>query len=204
MKDEIEIGKYIENKKNINTYISELEVLFYQIDEGSEIKEIFNKQNIINRGIHIIYILYHYFIQLFNLGGDREEINEVITSFRNFLTVIIISSCTLSTNIDKKKQRKWPKADDYKNVQIVVKNIIYHSFLFFYKNITKYENIINSNKTATNDEKNYYLYIQNILYSNFAYILKLINIIYRQTRKEEDKKAQKTGVKGLFSKMKKE
>ena len=202
MKDEIEIGKYIENKKNINTYLSELEILFYDIDEGTSINAEFTKQNIINRGTKLIYLLYHYFMQLFNLGGEKDEINEVLTAFRNFLTVIVISSCTLSTKIDQKRERKWPKNDDYKNVQIVVKNIVYQSLLFFHKSISKFENILNSNKTLSPEDKNYHLFIKNILYSNFAYLLRLMNIIYRQTRKEEDQKTKKTGVKGLFSKMK--
>ena len=98
-------GKYIENKKDINIYIAEFEILFYSFDDIPEFNDYSKK--IVNKGVQIIYILYHYFILLFNFGGDKEDIKETINEFRQFLTLLIIGSCTLSTDIDKKK-RKWP------------------------------------------------------------------------------------------------
>ena len=184
MKDENEILKYIENKKNTNTYISEFQILFYEINDADFISPLFAKQNTTNKGIKMIYILYHYFIQLFNLGGDKDDIREILTNYKDFLTLIIISSCNLSSNIDK-KLKKWP---EYKEVQIIVKNILYHSFSFLYKSIQKYENIVSS---SDNSDKNYNLYVKNMLYETFAYLLRLTNMIYRETRKQEDKKAKK-------------
>ena len=184
------------NKKNINTYPLEFEELFYEISEADISSPELSKQNTTNKGIKLIYILYHYFIQLFNLEGDKEDMKEIITTFRSFLTLIVISSCTLSTNIDKKK-RKWPKAEDYKSTQIIVKNVLYHSFFFFYKAIQKYEN-----NPPNNNNKNYYIYVKNLLYETFAYLLRLMNMIYREARKQEDKKAKKTGVKSILSKVK--
>ena len=197
MKDENEIAKYLENKKNINIYLPEFEILFTELNKVDYISPLFDKQNTTNRGMKLIYILYHYFIQLFNLGGDRNDIHEILTTYRSFLTLLIISSCTLSTNIDKKRQ-KWPKPDDYKNAQIIVKNILYYSFKFFDKTIRKYEDI----KISNDADKNYFSYVKNMLYTTFAYLLRLTNMIYRQTRKEEDKKAKKTGVKLIISKVK--
>ena len=115
-------GKYIENKKNLNAYISETEILFYQFDDVNELN-VDPQKNIANKGIPAIYILYNYFTVLFTYGGDKEEMKEIINVFRHFLIFLIISSCTLSTTIDKKK-RKWPKAEDYQMVQITVKNIL--------------------------------------------------------------------------------
>ena len=178
LKEENDIfGKYLENKKTINTYISEAEILFYSFDDTNFTNsnpEEPTKKPTINRGIHTIYILYHYFTNLFNLGGDKEEIKEIISDFRLFLTAVIISSCTLSTNIDKKK-RKWPKSEDYQVVQLTVKNILYRAFYFFYTNL---------------------------LYETFGFLLKILNRTFRQIRKEVDKKHNKKGMKGLLSKMK--
>ena len=202
LKEENDIfGKYIENKKNINTYITETEILFCSLDDINELNSESSKKNTINRGIQVIYILYHYFTNLFNLGGDKEEIKEILTEFRLFLTFVIVGSSTLSTNIDKKK-RKWPKSEDYQMVQLTVKNILYHAFHFFYTNIKKFDEILESNKNLSETEKNYNLYIKNILYETFGQILKVLNRIFRQIRKEEDKKHNKKGMKGLFSKMK--
>ena len=193
MKDENEILKYIENKKNINTYISEFQILFYEINDADFISPLFAKQNTTNKGIKMIYILYHYFIQLFNLGGDKDDIREILTNYKDFLTLIIISSCNLSSNIDK-KLKKWP---EYKEVQIIVKNILYHSFSFLYKSIQKYENIVSS---SDNSDKNYNLYVKNMLYETFAYLLRLSNMIYRETRKQDKKAKSKMGK--ILSKMK--
>ena len=199
MKNENEILKYIENKKNINTYLPEFTILLYDIKEVSLLDPNLPKLDGINEGIKLIYILHHYFILLFNLGGDKEDIKEILTAYKNFMTLIIISASTLSTNIDK-KNTKWPKPDDYKNAQIIVKNILYNSFLFLYKSIQKYENIVLSSNDPTN--KNYNIYVKNFLYETLAYLLRLTNMIYREARKEEDKKAKKTGVKGFLNKMK--
>ena len=197
IKDENEIQIFIENKKNINYYISEFEPLFYELSETNFISPEFEKQNTINRGFKLIYILYHFFIQLINLGGDKDDIKETFTTFRSFLTMVILASCTLSTNIDKKK-RTWPKPNNYKNAQIIVKNFMYHIFLFFYKTIQKYnDNALNAAK-----DKNYFLYVKNYLYVTFAYLLSVTNKIYRKTKKEEEKKEKKSGVKGLFTKVK--
>ena len=197
IKDENEIQIFIENKKNINYYISEFEPLFYEIGEIHFISPEFEKQNTINRGFKLIYILFHFFIQLINLGGDKEDIKETFTTFRSFLTMVILASCTLSTNIDKKK-RTWPKPNNYKNAQIIVKNSMYHIFFFFYKTIQKYnDNALNNAK-----DKNYFLYVKNYLYTTFAYLLSVTNKIYRKTKQEEEKKEKKSGVKGFFSKVK--
>ena len=194
-------GQYMENKKNINAYIIEAELLFYSFDDANEPNIESMKKNNINKGTPIIYILYHYFTILFNLGGDKEEIKEIINTFRQFLTMLIVSSCTLSTNIDKKK-RKWPKSEDYENFQFTVKNILYNSFYFFSSNIKKFDEILENNKNLSEEEKDYHLYVKNILYETFGYLLKTLNRIFRQIKKEEDKKHSKKGVKGLFSKMK--
>jgi hypothetical protein len=193
-------GKYIENKKNLNAYISETEILFYQFDDVKELN-VDPQKNIANKGIPAIYILYNCFTVLFIYGGDKEEMKEIINVFRHFLIFLIISSCTLSTTIDKKK-RKWPKAEDYQMVQITVKNILYNSFHFFVTNIKRYDEILESNKSLSETDKNYYLYIKLLLYEAFGHLIKTLNGLYRVTRKEVEKKSNKKGFKNILSKMK--
>ena len=89
----------------------QIKILFYEINDADFISPLFTKQNTTNKGTKLIYILYHYFIQLFNLGGDIDDINEILTNYKNILTLIIISSCNLSSNIDK-KIKNWPKPDE--------------------------------------------------------------------------------------------
>ena len=202
LKEENDIfGRYIENKKNLNTYISETEILFYQFEDINELNTDPTQKNIVNKGTQSIYILYHFFTLLFNLGGDKEEMKEIVNEFRNFLTFLIVCSCTLTTNIDKKK-RKWPKSEDYQMVQLTIKNILYNSFFFFYSNIKKFEEILESNKNLSEKDKDYYLYIKCLLYETFGFLLKNLNRLFRQTKKEEDRKHNKKGVKKIFSKMK--
>ena len=192
-------GKYMDNKKNINAYIEETEILFYTFDDLNENADS-SKKNIINKGIQVIYILYHFFTNLFNYGGDKEDIKEILTEFRQFLTFVILASCTLSTNIDKKK-RKWPKSEDYQLVQLTIKNVLYYSIHFFFTKIKIFDEILES-KNLSETEKDYYLYTKNALYETFGFLLKSLNKIFRVIRKEEDKKNSKKGMKGLFSKMK--
>ena len=202
LRDENDIfGRYIENKKNLNSYISEIEILFYQFDDINELNVDSSQKNIANKGIQCIYILYHFFIILFNCGGDKEEIKEIITVFRHFLIFLIVSSCTLSTTIDKKK-RKWPKTEDYQMVQSTVKNILYNSFYFFHTNIKIYDEIIETKKNISETDKDYYLYIKHLLYENYGHFLKTLNGIFRVTKKEEEKKSSKKGIKNILSKVK--
>ena len=86
MKNENEILKYIKNKKNINTYLPEFTILLYDIKEVSLLDPNLPKLDGINEGIKLIYILHHYFILLFNLGGDKEDIKEILTAYKNFMT----------------------------------------------------------------------------------------------------------------------
>ena len=193
--------KYMDNKKNINTYITETELLFYSFEDINELTKDASQKNFVNKGTPVIYILYHYFTILFNLGGDKEEIKDIINEFRLFLTFVIISSCTLSTNIDKKK-RKWPKTEDYQMVQLTVKNILYNSIYFFYTNVKKYDEILENNKNLSDTEKDYHLYMRSLLYETFGYLLKVLNKIFREIKRHEDKKHNKKGMKGILSKMK--
>ena len=198
MKNEDDIDKYLDNKKNINIYVIEFEVLFEEVKDANFVAPEFEKQNTTNRGIKLIYLLYHFFIQLYNLGGDKDDIKEILTLFRRFLTLIIISSFTLSPSTDKRKTKKWNKGEDYKNVQNNVKNIFYHTFLFLYESIKKCD--LNISNDSAN--KNHYLFLKNYLYETLAYLLKVTNTIYRKARRDEDKNANLKGVKGLLNKVK--
>ena len=184
--------KYIDGKKN--QLITELAILFYSFEELPEFSNN-NSNNYINKGIYIIQIINHFFILAYNLGGTKDEIKNLLNNFRSFLILIIISSTTLTITSDKKKQ-KWPNEDEYKFIQMTIKNILFIVINFFYNNIKNVDEIL---KTASK-EKNDYEYIKNLLYINFGYLLKVINTIYREVKKADNKKNKKGF--GVFSKMK--
>jgi len=96
-------SKYINNKKNIN--INELELLFYNFSDIKEFKDDSTKNIYVNKGIPLIYIIYHFFTLIFSIGGNEVELRELFIEFRLFILLLIISSSTLSTpGIGKKKK----------------------------------------------------------------------------------------------------
>ena len=194
--EENDIDKYILNKTNKNYLLGEFDILFEDISNSlSEIE----KQNITNKGIKLIYLLYHLFIQLYNLGGNIEDIKEKLTMFKNFLTKIITGSLTISLkNIEKRRKAKWTK-EFYLNVQNTVKNIFYHSLNFLYKSIKKCDLILSKDL----NDKNYYTEIKNYLYKTLAFLLRLTNSVYQTTKRTEEEKARESkGIKAFFKKVK--
>ena len=194
--EENDIDKYILNKTNKNYLLGEFDILFEDISNSLPETE---KQNITNKGIKLIYLLYHLFIQLYNLGGNIEDIKEKLTMFKNFLTKIITGSLTISLkNIEKRRKAKWTK-EFYLNVQNTVKNIFYHSLNFLYKSIKKCDLILSKDS----NDKNYYTEIKNYLYKTLAFLLRLTNSVYQTTKRTEEEKARESkGIKAFFKKVK--
>ena len=94
------ISKYIFGN-NKNSYINELEILFYSFDDVF-LKDNNNKYS--NKGIPLIIMIYHLFISFLNLGGTKPELDEYL---RVIILLIIIASCTLnSAEMAKKKKAK--------------------------------------------------------------------------------------------------
>ena len=199
MTEENDINKFIQNiKDNRNYYLGDFDILF---EDMSTVQAEFEKQNITNRGIKLIYLLYHLLIQLNNLGGIKEDIEENLTIFRRFLTRVITGSLTISMkNIEKRRKAKWTK-EFYQNVQNTVKTIFYYSLKFLYESIRKCNLILSKN--SNDKDKDYYLCLKNYLYETLAFLLRLTNSVYRKTKKEEEEKAKNAGtLKGFFKKVK--
>ena len=198
-------SKYINNKKNIN--INELELLFYNFSDIKEFKDDATKNMYVNKGIPLIYILYHFFTLIFSIGGNEVELRELFIEFRLFLLLLIISSSTLSTpGIAITKKKKWPSDEHYKNVQQIVESILFN-FLYFLFNKIKDTNakISDFEERESLDESelkylNYLKQINKLLIENLGYFLKILNKIYREIKKEDDKNAGGFGAVGGFFK----
>ena len=173
--------KYIEKK---NSFLHELELLFYSFNDIQEFKLPFLSQIYANKGIKAVFIIFHFFILLFNISGNETEIKNLYNDFRLFLTLLIIGSSTLIITSDVKKQ-KWPNESEYKEVQNTIQIILCYTFYFFMNKILEVDISIKKNNEIKKDESinklnNYYIYIRQILIENLGYLLKMLTILYRE------------------------
>ena len=202
-KQDKEIYKYICNKKNLN--INELEVLFYDFRDIKEFSSNSIKNLYVNKGISLIYIMYHFFTLIFSIGGTEIELRVLFNDFRLFIELIIISTSTLSTpGIGKKK--KWPSDKQYKNVQDTTEAILFNFLCFLYNKIkdlkVKISDFNEREQNLDDNEQKYLNYLNQIiilLTENLGYFLKLLNQVYRGIKKEEEKINYFKALKYLFS-----
>ena len=195
---------FISNKKNIN--INELELLFYNFKDINEFKDEKTKNIYVNKGIPLIYVMYHFFTLIFSIGGTEIELRELFIEFRLFIILLIISSSTLSTpGIGKK--RKWPSDEQYKNVQQTIEAILFNFLYFLFSKIKdingKIADFDEREQNLDDNEQKYlnYLYqIYKLLIENLGYFLKILNTIYREIKKEDDKNNAGLGAVGTFFK----
>ena len=184
-------SQYIKNKKDVN--ITELEMLFYNFPELKESKDDNNKSIYINKGNPVIFVFYHFFTLIFSIGGSENDLKEIFIDFRLYIILIIISSSTLTTQgLGKKK--KWPTEEEYKEVQKNIEIIFYNLIYFFINKIKdtkeKIQDFNVSSKVNDSNEQKYIDYLKKInalFVKNFGYILKILNNIYKEKKKEEDK-----------------
>ena len=197
--DEI-YSKYIAGVNN--SHIQKLELLFYNYEDNF----LKNKDNCCNKGIPLIIIIYHFFICFLNIGGDKGELIEYFSDLRLFILLLIISSSTLNSAEIKKK--KWPKEDQYNQVQLTIEELLFNFLFYLYQRIKQFEKKINEyNLKVKNLTENktleakvtleYYnknldcLFKSNRVYKeNLGYILKVINIIYRGVNDEKQAKSK--------------
>ena len=181
-KDSIHILKKYIGKKN--SFINELELLFYSFNDNQELHESSLSKLYANKGIKPIIMIFNFFILLFNIGGNENEVKSIYNDFRLFITLLIISSTTLVITYDTKKQ-KWPNDIQYKEVQDYVKLILSYTLYYFVNKINEIDILIEKNKIIKNGEDNeklikYYFYLHQILIENLGYFLKLINSIDKE------------------------
>ena len=197
-------GKFINNKKNIN--INELELLFYNFKDIQLFKDDSKNNIYVNKGIPLIFIIYHFFTLIFSIGGNQVELRELFTEFRLFILLLIISSSTLSTPRIGQK-RKWPSDEQYKNVQLTIEAILFNFLYFLFNKIKSTKEKINDfnekEQYLEEEEQKYLNYLKQInklLIENLGYFLKILNKIYREIKKEDDKNNAGLGAVGGFFK----
>ena len=182
-KDIITIMKKFMGKRN--NFINELEMLFYSFNDIPEFRDSSSSATIYaNKGIKVIYMIFHFFILIFNIGGNETDVKNTYNDFRLFITLLIISSSTVSITSDSKKQ-KWPNESQYKDVQETTQLILCNSLNYFVNKIEETDILIKKYKEGTKDETKdklykYYIYVRQILIENLGYILKGLNFIYRE------------------------
>ena len=201
LKNENEVyTKFIANLVNKNLFVNELELLFYTFDDNFFKNK---KKEINNKGIPIIYILYHFFICFLNIGGKIEELNDYLKDFRLFLILLITSPSCINLN-ELAKKKKWLNEEQNEHINKTIEIILFNSVFFFYNKIkeykrnemqyyvridiekddeTKKENIDNYNKNIVYIHRLEKLYIENL-----GYILKILNKIYRDLKSNENQK----------------
>ena len=195
-----------------NAFINELRLYFFNFKDF----EYFRKNNnyFCNQGMELIIIKYHYYTLLLTVITSHSEFKELLNELSSFILLIIIASTTLNIDNSKNSNNKikqnkiWPTQEDYKNIQEMVRCILFNIFLFFYDKITeiankmkKYENDLNNNESK-NFYDNYNL-IRIYLINNLFFFLKILNDIYTDEKKQELTKKNSDGkIKGWYNTLK--
>ena len=195
-RDENFINYFKEYIGKKNSFIDELQILFYSFND---IDELFNP-NLSkihgNKGIKIVYMILHSFILIINMGGNETEIRNIFNDFYLFITLMIISSHTVTISFDIRNQN-WPNESQYKQVQDTTYLLFCYTLDFFINKIKESDNYITKyNEKKKDDEKdlfNYYTYIRKILIENLSYFLTFSSIIYKEN-KEKNFKTSKSGI----------
>ena len=180
--------KQMKNSINKGTFTNEVDFLFHSFDD-----KFFrdNGQNICNKGMNMIGIIYHILICLLNIGGVKKEIYENFMHFRLYLTLLIICQPTINIS-DAIKKKKWKNEHKYEEITNNIYIILFNSIYFLYnklQNLKIQEKEYNS-KTEEEKEKDKktldcILILRRIYMENLGYLLKLLNKIYRGVRQEE-------------------
>jgi hypothetical protein len=181
---ENEIYSNIVNNKNI--HITELETLFYIFDDGY-----LNDDNkCCNKGIPLIIIVYHFFINFLNIGDKEEKFENTFNDFRLFINLLIVSSSTLNI-AESSKKGKWPNEEQYREVQTITESILFNLLFYLYNKIKEFKNEINDYNSKIEKEENKEninkfqsnldsLFILKKFYvKNLGYFLKILNKIYQ-------------------------
>ena len=204
--DESNIYNAFINGKH-NMFIEELKIYF---NNYKRFKYFSNENiNICNKGIELVLLKYHYYTLILTVISTNMEFKEILNSFSFYILLIIIASTTVSIDNSKNTKKEiWPTEEEYKEIQELVKIIIFNFFLFLNEKIMdmtnklkKYENDKN-NSESQNLYENFYLikmYLINVLF----FFLRLLNSIYSDAKKQEFKRKSSEGyIKGWYHKLK--
>ena len=199
--------KYIYSFVNKNSFINELELLFHTFDS----KFFYGNENdICNKGMKIIIILYHFFTFFLNLGGTKRELNEYFKDLRLFLLLLITAPPTINL-ADSTKKKKWLNEEQNEQIKRTIEIILFNIIFFLYHKIkeyksqeTEYNSKIEKEKDDETKNQNIENYKKNlecvstlkrIYIENFGFILKILNKVYRGVKSDEN---QNKGIMNFF------
>ena len=178
-------SKHINGCINKNTYINELEILFYNFGENF----FGNNKNICNRGMNLITTLYHFFTILLNVGGEKQEISDNFKDFRLYLLLLIIAPPTINIT-ESIKKKKWPNETQNLEMRKTIHYIIFDSIFFLYhklNNLKMQEKEYNKKPEEEESKKNIecILKLRKLYMENLGFLLKILNKIYRGFKADE-------------------
>ena len=186
LKNENEVySKHMNNLVNKNIYTNELEILFYEFDE----KFFANQENICNKGLNLITILYHFFTLVLNIGGNERELSDLFVDFRLYLLLLITAPPTINISESIKKKR-WPNEHQNAEIRSTIHYILFDAIFFLYsklQNLKMQEKEYNKNPEDENSKKNLECIslLRKSYMLNLGYILKILNKIYRGLKADE-------------------
>ena len=201
---ENEIYNTIVNKQNL--HITELETLFYNFDDGY----LNDEHKCCNKGIPLIIIVYHFFINFLNIGDKEENLENTFNNFRLFIILLIVSSSTLNITESSKKE-KWPNEKQYREVQTITESILFNILFYLYNKIKEFKNEINNYNTKIEKEENKenvnkfqsnldsLFILKRIYVKNLGYFLKILNKIYQNVQSDgKQKKIFTSIIRNIF------
>ena len=190
--------KYISNVVNRNIFNDELKILFHSYDEQFFSKNI---DDICNKGMEIIVILYHFFTLFLIFGGTIRELNECFKDLRLYLLLLITSPSTINL-ADTIKKKKWPNEEQNEKMQKTIEIILFNSIFFLYNKIKEYKiqekeytlviESVKEDESKKQETENYQKRLEYICSSkkiyieNLGFILKILNKIYRGVKDNEN------------------
>ena len=157
--------------------------------------------------MELILLKYHYFTLLLTVIPMNIEFREILNKFSYFILLIVISSSTLTFDNSKnaKQNKNWPPEEEYKNIQDIIKIILFNFFLFLKEKIAEVSDKLkkfeknNNNSNNSNLNENIYL-IKIYLINAFFFFLSLLHTIYKDVKNQEKKRKKSGSLKGWYNK----
>ena len=195
---------YIHHKQN--SYINELEMLFYNFENVDDLQNAKYNKLYANKTIPLIYILYHHFTLMLTIINNKIEFRNILRNFRQFISIVIISSCTLTISKNKqkndsnKKESTFPSEEQYKEIQNNVKLFLFSCFYYFYYKIMEINGYMKKANIDSVTLDNL-TFNKKYLMDSVCYFLRILNNIFKEYKKSQEKKS-KTNFKKVISALK--
>ena len=169
-RDNISILKKYIGKKN--SFLSELHILFNTFEN-------LKKSDNANKGVKNIFLIFHFYILLFSIVEEEDELNNLYNDFYLFICLLIIASSNIII-CDNKKQ-KWPDESEYQDVQEITELILYYTLNYYKNKILEIDGLIKKYNEVKDKEKiKYYNFFRDILIESLGNILKLLAMVYNE------------------------